>query len=190
MVQMLTQLNPRQTVVSVDGVGAFDLVSRNAMLQGLGNMIGGAQVLPFVRLFYSDPSTYVWEDEVGEPQMILQGEGGEQGDPLMPLLFSLGQHAAIECGGFPLGRGRAPLRIPWMICMCSATQHVSLMCMQFFNKNCRGTQGYRFTKARRRSGIREVLCQSEWNVSRWQPAGLTLTPSSGGGATFPLSSRG
>ena len=56
MVQMLTQLNPRQTVVSVDGVGAFDLVSRNAMLQGLGNMIGGAQVLPFVRLFYSDPS--------------------------------------------------------------------------------------------------------------------------------------
>ena len=37
MVQMLTQLNPQQTVVSVDGVGAFDLVSRNAMLQGLGN---------------------------------------------------------------------------------------------------------------------------------------------------------
>ena len=70
MVQMLTQLNPRQTVVSVDGVGAFDLVSRNAMLQGLGNMTGGAQVLPFVRLFCSDPSTYVWEDEFGEPQMI------------------------------------------------------------------------------------------------------------------------
>ena len=27
--------------------------------------------------------------------MIAQGEGGEQGDPLMPLLFSLGQHAAL-----------------------------------------------------------------------------------------------
>ena len=26
---------------------------------------------------------------------ILQGEGGEQGDPLMPMLFSLGQHAAL-----------------------------------------------------------------------------------------------
>ena len=28
MVQMLTELNPRQTVVSVDGVGAFDLVTK------------------------------------------------------------------------------------------------------------------------------------------------------------------
>ena len=28
--------------------------------------------------------------------MIPQGEGGEQGDPLMPALFSLGQHAALE----------------------------------------------------------------------------------------------
>ena len=27
---------------------------------------------------------------------IDQGEGGEQGDPLMPLLFSLGQHGAKE----------------------------------------------------------------------------------------------
>ena len=27
---------------------------------------------------------------------ILQGEGGEQGDPLMPLLYSLGQHGALE----------------------------------------------------------------------------------------------
>ena len=26
---------------------------------------------------------------------IAQGEGGEQGDPVMPLLFSLGQHAAL-----------------------------------------------------------------------------------------------
>ena len=51
MVQMLTDMNPRQTVVSVDGIGAFDLVSRNAMLQGLGNMPDGARVLPFVRLF-------------------------------------------------------------------------------------------------------------------------------------------
>ena len=60
MVQMLTDMNPRQTVLSVDGIGAFDLVSRNAMLQGLGNMPDGVQVLPFARLFYSTPSTHVW----------------------------------------------------------------------------------------------------------------------------------
>ena len=93
---MLTDLNPRKTVVSVDGIGAFDLVSRNATLQGLGNMPDGVRVLPFVRLFCSAPSTHVWEDELSDPQLILLGEGGEQGNPLMPLLFSLGQYSALD----------------------------------------------------------------------------------------------
>ena len=79
MVQMLTDLNSRQTVVSVDGIGAFDFVSRNAMLQRLGNMPEGVRVLPFVRLSYSAPLTHVWEVELGDPQLIPQGEGGEQG---------------------------------------------------------------------------------------------------------------
>ena len=33
---------------------------------------------------------------MGEVHDILQGEGGEQGDPLMPALFALGQHEAPE----------------------------------------------------------------------------------------------
>ena len=33
---------------------------------------------------------------MGETQEIPQGEGGEQGDPLMPMLFALGQHQALE----------------------------------------------------------------------------------------------
>ena len=32
---------------------------------------------------------------MGVSQSIPQGEGGEQG-PLMPMLFALGQHAALE----------------------------------------------------------------------------------------------
>ena len=32
---------------------------------------------------------------MGDTHEIMQGEGGEQGDPLMPLLFSLGQHSAL-----------------------------------------------------------------------------------------------
>ena len=65
------------------------------MLKGLLTMEGGDRVLPFVRLFYGDPSTYLWEDDLGGVHSVLQGEGGEQGDPLMPMLFSLGQHAAL-----------------------------------------------------------------------------------------------
>ena len=69
------------------------------MMEGLLNMADGDQILSFVRCFYGIPSTYLWEDEMGVTQHIHQGEGGEQGDPLMPLLFALGQHSALvaEC---------------------------------------------------------------------------------------------
>ena len=56
----------------------------------------GSQILPFVRMFYGDHSTYLWEDDVGTVHRIEQGEGGEQCDVWMPLLFSLGQHAALQ----------------------------------------------------------------------------------------------
>ena len=90
--QALCELNPEATVISVDGISAFDLVSRRAMLEGLHSVPGGAEALPFVRMFYGQLSRYLWEDEEGTVHVI----GGEQGDVLMPLLFSLGQHAALE----------------------------------------------------------------------------------------------
>ena len=73
---------------SIDGVGRH--------VAGLLRMENGDQILPFVRCFYGRTSTHLWEDEVGDTQEIPQGEGGEQGDPFMPLLFSLGQHPALE----------------------------------------------------------------------------------------------
>ena len=38
---------------------------------------------------------HMWEDENGTDREIQQGEGGEQGDPLTPALFALGQHDAL-----------------------------------------------------------------------------------------------
>ena len=35
------------------------------------------------------------QDEMGEVHKVMQGEGGEWRDLLMPLLFSLGQHRAL-----------------------------------------------------------------------------------------------
>ena len=64
------------------------------MLEGLLRMEGGDQILPFVRCFYKSPSTHPHEDEMGTIQYIPQGEGGEQSDPLMPMLFALGQQKA------------------------------------------------------------------------------------------------
>ena len=95
--QALSELDPRATIVSIDGVSAFDLlISRRAMMEALMKQEVGSQILPFVRMFSGDHSTYLWEDDVGTVHHIEQGEGGEQGDVLMPLLFSLGQHAALQ----------------------------------------------------------------------------------------------
>ena len=105
ILQAVTNMDERATTVSVDGLGAFDLVSRKAMLQGLMAVEGGPQLLPFVRTFYGQPSVFLWEDEVGKVHQIHQGEGGEQGDRLMPLLFSLAQHSALAAAHERLNEG-------------------------------------------------------------------------------------
>ena len=80
---------------SVDGIGAYDTISRNARMRGLRHKEGGEAVLLFVLQFYGAPSTYLWEDSEGGEHEILQGEGGEQGDALMPALFALRAGVAL-----------------------------------------------------------------------------------------------
>ena len=53
--QGLKDLDDRATVLSIDGTGAFDLISRGAMLSGLRSVPGGDSVLPFVLQFYGNP---------------------------------------------------------------------------------------------------------------------------------------
>ena len=93
ILQTLVESDADATIVSIDGIGAFDLVSRNAMLRGLKEMDTGDRVLPFV--LYGQPSLHI----------IPQGEGGDQGDPLMPLLFSLAMHPSLVSTGDLLREG-------------------------------------------------------------------------------------
>ena len=65
MVQTCTDGDRRTTLLSIDGVGAFDLVSRRAMLTVLHDMPDGTSISPFVLQFYGHPSTHLWEDENG-----------------------------------------------------------------------------------------------------------------------------
>ena len=95
-IRAATEWNPRATVLSIDGVGAFDHVRRRAMLSGLYDNPALQGVLPYARAFYSMPSTYTWTDDHGVVHEICQAEGGEQGDPLMPALFSVALHAALQ----------------------------------------------------------------------------------------------
>ena len=61
---MMCEADPEPTITSVDGASAFDLISRRAMLEGLGHVEGPA-ALSFVHMFYGRPSTYLWEDAEG-----------------------------------------------------------------------------------------------------------------------------
>ena len=64
-IQALRETDEQLTLTSVDGVSAFDFISRRAMMAGLERVDGGVSVLPFVHLFYWRPSTYWWEDDSG-----------------------------------------------------------------------------------------------------------------------------
>ena len=72
------------TVLSADGIGAYDDVLRSAMLERLRRMPKARTILPFVRLSFASSSAHSWWDENGEVHTVDQAEGGEQGDPLMP----------------------------------------------------------------------------------------------------------
>ena len=84
--QGLTEIDPRATVMLIDGISAFDLIE--AGHAPVMDLDGGNSALPFVALFYGTPSSYLWEDSCGRTHTIVLGEGGEQGDAMMPLLFS------------------------------------------------------------------------------------------------------
>ena len=71
-IRAATDDNPRMTVLSVDGVGAYDHVLRATMLSKLREVPGLQSLLHFVRQAYSSPSSYSWEDEEGQRHTIEQ----------------------------------------------------------------------------------------------------------------------
>ena len=96
MIRAATDMDPTLTILSVDEMSAYDLMRRQAMLSKLARRPKLRGLLPFVRMSYGQPSRYYWRDAEGNRHEVKQGEGGEQGDPLMPALFALGLHDTLE----------------------------------------------------------------------------------------------
>ena len=94
-VRFLLDEDPSRVVVSIDGIGAFDHVERRQIFSELFHHDTLKCLMPFVRLWYLHESVFYWFDDNGKRHTITQGDGGEQGDALMPGLFSLALHPAL-----------------------------------------------------------------------------------------------
>ena len=119
MLRAATDGDPSMTILTVDGIGAYDYIFRSALLARWLEMPGAREILPFVRLSCAQPSCYGWHEQQGRRRTVTQAEGGAQGDPLMPLLFSIGIQGALEEVARSLERGEQ---------LCAFLDDVYLLC--------------------------------------------------------------
>ena len=93
-VRVATELNPRLTVLSIDGVGAYDHIFRSAMLSKVAEVPSLQGLLPFVhtpgRVRTSGQTKRASNTRLNNMRVA------NKATPLMPLLFSLGIHDALS----------------------------------------------------------------------------------------------
>ena len=73
--QALCDMDEDATITSIDGISAYDTISRRAMLQGLEKVPGGSAASPFVRLFCAEPSTSFGRMMLGPPTGSIKAKG-------------------------------------------------------------------------------------------------------------------
>jgi hypothetical protein len=163
MVRAITEERPTATLLSIDGIGAFDYVSRAAMLGKLRTLPGARAMLPFLRLSYAQPSHYVWLDREQLQHDVVQGEGGEQGDPLMPMLFALGIHDALQQVASQLLDGESLFAFLDDVYVVAEPARIRPL----YDAHCILSQGYSLMKARR--GSTTVLVSARTACLVWAP---------------------
>ena len=72
IVQALTRMDENATLLSIDGVGAHDSISRRAMFRCFAGMSDGEKVIPFVTQCCDSPSSFLLEDEKGDARTVRQ----------------------------------------------------------------------------------------------------------------------
>ena len=95
-IQALTDLDPTATVVSIDGIGAFDVVSSPGHVGGFAGRWGVIQHCPSCCSSMGPRLLTCGKTKKALCTPSCKLREGVQGDPLMPALFSLGQHPALQ----------------------------------------------------------------------------------------------
>ena len=166
-VRIATEASGRTTVLSIDGVGAYDHISRSCMLQGLQSDPILATLSPYVRQFYGEPSEYLFYDAEGEAHHIQQGEGGEQGDPLMPALYMPWANMPPCCGCMVSSKPARTSLPTWMTSTSPALRSGLGPCSPLLPPPCARLPTSRSTLAKPEYGTRQVK-----NLLRSSPSSL------------------
>ena len=119
-------------------------------------------------MFHGSPSSYLWKGD-SRVRTIEQGEGGEQGDAVMPLLFSLGQHAALHAVQGRLEAGERLFAFLGDIWVVTALDRVGPACTAirealWQHSRIRVHEG--ITKVWSSGGIRPVACDMLERIAR------------------------
>ena len=139
LVQFLLEENHERVLFSVDGVGAFDHVCRARFFEELRDTPALTDLLPFVGQWYGAPTQYRWFDAEGNVHDVTQGDGGEQGDALMPALFCLALRRALREIQEHLPPGAlavAYLDDIYVVCLRDHTHHCYTVVRDILERTC------------------------------------------------------
>ena len=145
-------------MLSIDGIGAFNQISRDGPSECGRSRAGVAIRVDVLRRPFSLL--------VGRRSFTLsdRGEGGEQGDALMPLFFALGQHSALEAIQEELHEGEQhSMMTPQVL------PNESVRCTYSSSRNiCTVIPAFGSMAGKRKCGIRQESDQVHamfWSVS-------------------------
>ena len=81
VLQGVTELNPGVTVTSIDGVRAYDMISRRAMMDGLRRVDGSCHLAVRENVLYGTPSVYLWRTLMAWCIPLSKGREGNRETP-------------------------------------------------------------------------------------------------------------
>ena len=108
--------------------------------------------------------------------LIHQAEGGEQGDPLMPLLFCLAVHDALANVQLQLREGET-FSLSWTTCTLSRPQTALAQYTTRWPNSCGLSQASDCTVARHECGIELSEClpdMDDLGKEVWNPEGIKI----------------
>ena len=127
---------------------------------------------------------YWWQDESGHRHETQQHEGGEQGDPLMPLLFSFAIHNALEEAKREMVDGEELFAFLDDICILCSPGRTRFLYNVIREKVEHGMNSVAHGK--------DTLLEQCWSVSswNWRPGSRRVEPQRSEGVGDPSGLRG